>query len=626
MFSRLTRSFKGSQDTLGGSTRAPVSTLQDLLGEYQDVRSQTCQSEAGGLGQQGRERKRRSRKLSRLFGSDTEEERRMRGDERERTRRLDVDRKGGGLPQGEERASSVVSDNPHLYSRSISMATLTPGKSGLLQGKEKQLDRVQSRMESIQKSLSVQGLSEGGEGETVVRLRRELQRREKAIALLKKQIEGQNRGREEVKLKIEEIEEKVLRRERYLKEMREEAFRRAGSSDNATIEGQITAAEREYEVERVQLELLDLGQELLKLRCQAENRGQSRSASLASLVGEGEPAVLLASKLSGAQLDSLDVRCDGGLEAPEGRLLEVCGQEVSLISAPAWQTLRPSLTVPAPAVFLRRGGGGSTELRQDIALIQSRLEAKLEQGRGVETELGMVRREREGLAGENTRLRHRVAFLEEHTRELQAGLKGVRDSLARTLDSGLASTLAQLEGLGETDRCSTATSGVYSQGESEGSASPPGPGTRESSSAAGREVVEESRLLQEAGGARGDSRMLQEVGGGARREHPGGSTSSRDPRRWSLGLPEVPPPQPRSNHNRRRTIQPGPPPKPARQYLNQSVVNLSERSGSEVESQNNPLARSSSRVSSMMRWPNRGKDRSASSLAVDRMGSRDLLV
>ena len=70
-------------------------------------------------------------------------------------------------------------------------------------------------------------------------------------------------------------------------EMREEAFRRAGSSNSATIEGQITAAERcfpsgwwqyhlhhqsrEYEVERVQLELLDLGQELLKLRCQVNN-------------------------------------------------------------------------------------------------------------------------------------------------------------------------------------------------------------------------------------------------------------------------------------------------------------------------------------------------------------------
>ena len=40
---------------------------------------------------------------------------------------------------------------------------------------------------------------------------------EQFVRRLKKQIEGQNRGREEVKLKIEEIEEKVLRRERYLK-------------------------------------------------------------------------------------------------------------------------------------------------------------------------------------------------------------------------------------------------------------------------------------------------------------------------------------------------------------------------------------------------------------------------
>ena len=31
----ITMDITGSQDTLGGSTRAPVSTLQDLLGEYQ---------------------------------------------------------------------------------------------------------------------------------------------------------------------------------------------------------------------------------------------------------------------------------------------------------------------------------------------------------------------------------------------------------------------------------------------------------------------------------------------------------------------------------------------------------------------------------------------------------------
>ena len=61
----------------------------------QEVGSQHCQSETGP----SRERKkRRSRKLSRLFGSDAEEERR-------------------------EESSSVVSDNPQLYGRSVSMVS-----------------------------------------------------------------------------------------------------------------------------------------------------------------------------------------------------------------------------------------------------------------------------------------------------------------------------------------------------------------------------------------------------------------------------------------------------------------------------------------------------------------------
>ena len=38
----------------------------------------------------------------------------------------------------------------------------------------------------------------------------------------------------------------------------------------------------------------------------AEKTAQSRSVSLASLVVEGEPAVLLASKLSGNQVDDHD--------------------------------------------------------------------------------------------------------------------------------------------------------------------------------------------------------------------------------------------------------------------------------------------------------------------------------
>ena len=91
-----------------------------------------------------------------------------------------------------------------------------------------------------------------------------------------------------------------------------------------------------------------------------------------------------------------------------------------------------------------------------------------------------------------------------------------------------------------------------------------------------------------------------------------------------------------NNALRRRTIQPGPPPKPARQYLNQvifwqklsefkvgkpffshwniftilydeqsfsqSVANLSERSGVEVDSHNNAITRSSSRFVSMAKF------------------------
>ena len=159
----------------------------------------------------------------------------------------------------------------------------------------------------------------------------------------------------------------------------------------------------------------------------------------------------------------------------------------------------------------------------------------------------------------------------------------------------------------EVDRCSTSTSGVYSAGDSEGSSSPPG--LRESSA---------SRV------------------------------GSRDARRWSLGLPEVPPPQ--ASAGRRRTLQPPPPPKPARQHLNQSELNLREANRGDPREASRGVARSSSRVGQLVRWPLRSsKDRSrnpfapspppscltfysvsyfrsASSMAVDRTGSRDVLV
>jgi hypothetical protein len=61
----------------------------------------------------------------------------------------------------------------------------------------------------------------------------------------------------------------------------------------------------------------------------------------------------------------------------------------------------------------REEGGELAGLQQDIALIQSRLEEKLREGRDMGSILQMVQREKEGLERENTRLNHRIFYLEE---------------------------------------------------------------------------------------------------------------------------------------------------------------------------------------------------------------------
>ena len=146
-------------------------------------------------------------------------------------------------------------------------------------------------------------------------------------------------------------------------------------------------------------------------------------------------------------------------------------------------------------------------LRDDIAMIQSRLETKLKEGRNLSTELNSVTADKQKLQNENTRLNHRIEYLEDQVAELENGMKAVRDSLAHTLNTEIQDTItkldaigkagipmtealfqkgghvahvkvpmaAVLEGLGgpQDEQLSTATSGIYSvEGSSEGSNSP----------------------------------------------------------------------------------------------------------------------------------------------------------
>ena len=124
-------------------------------------------------------------------------------------------------------------------------------------------------------------------------------------------------------------------------------------------------------------------------------------------------------------------------------------------------------------------------LKEDIALIQTRLSEKLQEGRSVSLELSAVQQQRDKLGSDNTRLRHRIHYLEDQVTHLEAGMKQVRDSLAQTLNTEIMDTIHKLDKIGRpegggghvaqvqvTASDSSSTSGVYSVEGSEGSNSP----------------------------------------------------------------------------------------------------------------------------------------------------------
>ena len=136
-----------------------------------------------------------------------------------------------------------------------------------------------------------------------------------------------------------------------------------------------------------------------------------------------------------------------------------------------------------------------------------RLETKLKEGRNLSTELNSVTADKQKLQNENTRLNHRIEYLEDQVAELENGMKAVRDSLAHTLNTEIQDTITKLDAIGKAgmpmtealfqkgghvahvkvpmaavleglggqadEQLSTATSGIYSvEGSSEGSNSP----------------------------------------------------------------------------------------------------------------------------------------------------------
>ena len=119
-------------------------------------------------------------------------------------------------------------------------------------------------------------------------------------------------------------------------------------------------------------------------------------------------------------------------------VLELGGRGVVGVDSQGWARLRPHLPDPCPAVTARIGDKvetdcsgdqaavvSSSDIQGDIALIQSKLEERLAEGRGLGSCLGRERREVEEEAGKQTRLKLRIVELEEKAAGLQRALTQV---------------------------------------------------------------------------------------------------------------------------------------------------------------------------------------------------------
>ena len=117
------------------------------------------------------------------------------------------------------------------------------------------------------------------------------------------------------------------------------------------------------------------------------------------------------------------------------RIIEVNAENVVNIDRNTWHEMRTRMTVPYYVVIMRvdkMGGqdGGiipdNNALQDNISLIQTRLEIKLREGRNIANMVTSVKEERDRLQMENTRLNHRIAYLEDMWAEGEGGRKQVK--------------------------------------------------------------------------------------------------------------------------------------------------------------------------------------------------------
>jgi len=431
----------------------------------------------------------------------------------------------------EDEINSVVSDNPQLYHRSNSMNTLgnSQTKKNILMSKGRTFDKVEEKMNHIQASLSSSSLIKpesshvphtysNMDDNMVTRLKKELEEKELVAQKLQEQLNGLKTRPMDDDSDLGDWEDQLNKKRRQIKKKKEQLRR---IQDDGNIDVKISLAEMEYNMEKDQIEIMNLSQKIQSARMQnvknAALKEIAKHDNLYRYVHNGNTTLLVACELEFGDIHNICLRYEGfGLEVKENddahdlsvgdRIIEVDGNDVLKIFANQWEVMQNEMTFPCKIVFMRMKESLSENkykfdnsdvngLKDDIALIQSRLSEKLKEGRHVSSELTSVQQEKEKMFAENTRLNHRIEYLEEQVNDLENGMKQVRDSLAQTLNTEILETIQKLDRIGKNgmteaifqkgghvahvqvpasadEQYSTSTSGIYSVEGSEGSNSP----------------------------------------------------------------------------------------------------------------------------------------------------------
>ena len=208
-------------------------------------------------------------------------------------------------------------------------------------------------------------------------------------------------------------------------------------------------AELEYKIEKDQLDILKISQKIQVIKMNKEKQKYTeqltRKECLYNYVRYNDVTVLTACEISSENIGSLAIRSEGfGLSVNKDiangaklseRVLELNGENMLKITQEDWDIFKSELKYPVEAVSLHLSKSCEGTLfdanndihgmRDDITMIKNKFEDKLNEGRNKSIMLEKIQKEKKVISQENTRLHHRIAYLEEHTQDLRSGLKQV---------------------------------------------------------------------------------------------------------------------------------------------------------------------------------------------------------